>query len=94
MICFGGFGGLDPRAALIAGLGFALPITLAAAVLAQEPAAPAAQNEVADPLKTLKQRDEELKPPATSNVSPPRRKRHSSTKSSRSAPIAPNSTRN
>jgi len=61
MICVGGFGGLDPRAALIAGLGFALPITLAAAVLAQERPAPAAQNEAADPLKTLKQRDEELK---------------------------------
>jgi septal ring factor EnvC (AmiA/AmiB activator) len=61
MICFGGFGGLDPRAALIAGLGVALPITLAAAVLAQERPAPAAQNETADPLKTLKQRDEELK---------------------------------
>src|SRR5512147_1014443 len=59
MICFGGFGG--PRAALIAGLGLALPITLAAAVLAQERSAPAAQSEAADPLKTLKQRDEELK---------------------------------
>jgi len=61
MICLGGFGGLGPRAALIAGLGFALPISLAAAVLAQEPPAPAAQSEAADPLKTLKQRDEELK---------------------------------
>jgi septal ring factor EnvC (AmiA/AmiB activator) len=61
MICLGGFGGFDPRAALIAGLGFALPITFAAAVLAQEQTAPAAQNEAADPLKTLKQRDEELK---------------------------------
>ena len=61
MICLGGFGGLDPRAVLIAALGFALPITLAAAVLAQEHPAPAAQNEVADPIKTLKQRDEELK---------------------------------
>jgi septal ring factor EnvC (AmiA/AmiB activator) len=61
MICLGGFGGFDPRAALIAGLGFALPITFAAAVVAQEQTAPAAQNEAADPLKTLKQRDEELK---------------------------------
>ena len=61
MICLGGFGGLGPRAALIAGLGFALPISLAAAVLAQEPPAPAARSEAADPLKTLKQRDEELK---------------------------------
>jgi septal ring factor EnvC (AmiA/AmiB activator) len=61
MICLGGFGSLDPRAALIAGLGLALPITFAPAVLAQERPAPAAQNELADPLKTLKQRDEELK---------------------------------
>jgi septal ring factor EnvC (AmiA/AmiB activator) len=60
MICLGGFGGLDPRAALIAGLGFVLPISLAA-VLAQERPGPPAQNEAADPLKTLKQRDEELK---------------------------------
>ncbi|HET7911574.1 MAG TPA: peptidoglycan DD-metalloendopeptidase family protein [Pseudolabrys sp.] len=61
MICLGGFGGFDPRIALIAGLGFALPVTLAAAVLAQERPVPAAQNETADPLRTLKQRDEELK---------------------------------
>ena len=61
MICLWGFGGLDPRAALIAGLGFALPITLAAAVMAQERPAPPTQNEAADPLKILKQRDEELK---------------------------------
>jgi murein hydrolase activator len=61
MICLGGFGGLDPRAALIAGLGLALPVALAAAVLAQEQPAPAAQSEIADPLKTLKQRDDDLK---------------------------------
>jgi len=61
MICLGGFGGLDPRATLIAGLGFALPIILAAAVLAQERPAPTVQNEAADSLTTLKQRDEELK---------------------------------
>ena len=61
MICLGGFSGLDPRAALIAGLGFALPITLAAAVMAQERPASAVRTEAADPLKTLKQRDEELK---------------------------------
>jgi murein hydrolase activator len=61
MICLGGFGGLNPRAALIAGLGLALPVALGAAVLAQEQQAPAAQSEAADPLKTLKQRDDELK---------------------------------
>jgi len=61
MIYLGGFGGLNPRTAFIAGLGLALPITLAAAVRAQEQPAPATQNEVADPFKALKQRDEELK---------------------------------
>jgi murein hydrolase activator len=61
MNCLGEFGGLNPRAALIAGLGLALPVALGAAVLAQEQQAPAAQSEAADPLKTLKQRDDELK---------------------------------
>ncbi|HEY7232479.1 MAG TPA: peptidoglycan DD-metalloendopeptidase family protein [Pseudolabrys sp.] len=61
MICLGGFGNLDPRAALIAGLGLALPITLATAVSAQERQTPASQNESASPLDSLKQRDEELK---------------------------------
>jgi murein hydrolase activator len=61
VICLGGFGGFDRRAALIAGLGLALPITLGGMVLAQEQSAPAAQNEVTEPLKTLKQRDEQLK---------------------------------
>ena len=59
MICLGGFGYLDPRAALIAGLGFVLPITLPTAVTAQE--RPAAQNDKAEKLDALKQRDEELK---------------------------------
>ena len=58
MICLGGFGCLDPRAALIAGLGVVLPITLPAAVAAQERPA---QNEKAEKLDALKQRDEELK---------------------------------
>ena len=58
MICLRGFGCLDPRAALIAGLGFVLPITLPAAVAAQERPA---QNEKAEKLDALKQRDEELK---------------------------------
>ncbi|MFY9686884.1 MAG: peptidoglycan DD-metalloendopeptidase family protein [Pseudolabrys sp.] len=61
MICLGGFGGFDPRAALVAGLGFALPITLAPAAMAQQRPASAVQNEAADSLKTLKQHDEELK---------------------------------
>ena len=88
MICLGGFGGLDPRAALIAGLGFALPITLAAAVLAQERPAPAAQNEAADPLRPSNSATKSSKPPATSNASPPRPKPHSSAKSNRSVLIA------
>jgi murein hydrolase activator len=50
--------GLDPRAALIAGLALALPITLAAAVLAQERLTPVGPS---DKLDTLKQRDEEFK---------------------------------
>jgi len=58
MICLGGFGCLDARAALIAGLGFVLPITLPAAAAAQERPA---QNEKAEKLDALKQRDEELK---------------------------------
>jgi septal ring factor EnvC (AmiA/AmiB activator) len=58
MICLGGFGYLDPRAALIAGLGFVLPITLPTAVTAQERPA---QNDKAEKLDALKQRDEELK---------------------------------
>ncbi|MGA7389488.1 MAG: peptidoglycan DD-metalloendopeptidase family protein [Pseudolabrys sp.] len=58
MICLGGFGYLDPRAALIAGLGFVLPITLPTAVTAQEHPA---QNDKAEKLDALKQRDEELK---------------------------------
>jgi septal ring factor EnvC (AmiA/AmiB activator) len=58
MICLGGFGYLDPRAALIAGLGFVLPTTLPTAVTAQERPA---QNDKAEKLDALKQRDEELK---------------------------------
>jgi septal ring factor EnvC (AmiA/AmiB activator) len=64
MIWLGGFGGLNPRAALVAGLGFALPISLAAAVLAQErQERPVrfAQNSNVEKLDALKQHDEELK---------------------------------
>ena len=62
MICLGGFGYLDPRAALIVGLGFVLPITLPTAVTAQVTAQERpAQNDKAEKLDALKQRDEELK---------------------------------
>ena len=67
MICLGGFGGLNPRAALVAGLGFVLPISLAVAALAQErqerQERPArfAQNGAAEKLDALKQHDDELK---------------------------------
>lgn len=62
MICLGGFGYLDPRAALILGLGFVLPITLPTAVTAQVTAQERpAQNDKAEKLDALKQRDEELK---------------------------------
>ena len=61
MICLGGFGGLDRRAALIAGLWFALPMTFASAVLAQERPFLLAQDDKSGQLDTLKQRDDELK---------------------------------
>jgi septal ring factor EnvC (AmiA/AmiB activator) len=61
MIWLGGFGGLNPRAALVAGLGFALPISLAGAVLAQERPVRFAQNSNVEKLDALKQHDEELK---------------------------------
>jgi septal ring factor EnvC (AmiA/AmiB activator) len=61
MIWRGAFGGLNPRAALVAGLGFALPISLAAAVLAQERPVRFAQNGNVEKLDALKQHDEELK---------------------------------
>jgi septal ring factor EnvC (AmiA/AmiB activator) len=56
MICLGGLRRLDPRAALIAGLGFVVP----AAAAAQQPAAPA-QSQSGDKRDVLKQRDDELK---------------------------------
>jgi len=56
MICLGGLRRLDPRAALIAGLGFVVP----AAAAAQQPAAPA-QSQSGDKRDALKQRDDELK---------------------------------
>ncbi len=60
MICLGGFS-LDPRAALVAGLGLALPLALAGPAAAQErPPAPA-QNDKAAKLDALKQHDKELK---------------------------------
>jgi septal ring factor EnvC (AmiA/AmiB activator) len=67
MAWLGGFGGLGQRAALAVGLWFALPMALTTAALAQEQpgGAPAkillAQNNNAEKLDTLKQRDEELK---------------------------------
>jgi len=61
MICLGGFGGFDLRAALVAGLGLVLPVTLAATPLAQERPVVFAQNNSAEKLDTLKRRDEELK---------------------------------
>jgi septal ring factor EnvC (AmiA/AmiB activator) len=57
MICR--FSGLDPRTALMAGLALALPITLAAAVLAQEQPT-LSNNGKSDALDALKQRDQEL----------------------------------
>ncbi len=59
MICR--FSGLNSRAALVAGLALALPVTLAAAALAQERLTPMVPSDKSDKLDTLKQRDEELK---------------------------------
>ncbi len=65
MICFGGSSRLDPRAgrltALLAGLGLALPLALAAPLRAQDKPAVPAQNDKAEKLDALKQHDEELK---------------------------------
>ncbi len=64
MICLGGFGSFDLRAALVAGLGLALPIALipsAPAQERQERTVVLAQNDNAKKLDSLKQRDEELK---------------------------------
>jgi len=62
MICFGGSSRLGPRAALLAGLGLALPLALAEPLDAQDkPAAAPAQNGKSEKLDALKQHDEELK---------------------------------
>ena len=60
MIDLGGFGGREPRAALLAGLAFALPLMLAVAA-AQEQPIRFAQNGNAEKLDALKQNDEKLK---------------------------------
>jgi murein hydrolase activator len=61
MICFGGFSRLDPRFALIAGLGLALPVALNAAAAAQQRPALTAPNDKTEKLDALKQHDDELK---------------------------------
>ncbi len=61
MICFGGFSRLDPRFALIAGLGLALPVGLSAGVSAQQRPVVTAQNAKTEKLDALKQHDRELK---------------------------------
>ncbi len=61
MICFGGFSRLDPRFALIAGLGLALPVGLNAGVSAQQRPVVTAQNAKTEKLDALKQHDRELK---------------------------------
>jgi len=62
MICFGGSSRLGPRAALLAGLGLALPLALAEPLGAQDkPAAAPAQNDKSGKLDALKQHDDELK---------------------------------
>jgi septal ring factor EnvC (AmiA/AmiB activator) len=66
MICLGGSRRLDSRFVLIAGLGLALPVTLATTLLAQERAPTpsdkmqVAQDDKADNLDVLKRHDQEL----------------------------------
>ncbi len=60
MICLGGFNRIDPRFALIAGLGFALPIALGGVARAQEQPTAQTQNKSADPRDALEQRNQEL----------------------------------
>ncbi len=61
MIGFGGLHRLDPRVALIAGLGFALPVALSLTALAQEQPAPSAQDKPASSPDAIKQHQQELK---------------------------------
>ena len=65
MIWLGGFGRLDPRVALVAGVWLALPIALTPTTFALERTGRApimlAQNDNAEKLDTLKQHEEELK---------------------------------
>jgi septal ring factor EnvC (AmiA/AmiB activator) len=61
MICFGRFRRLDPRFALLAGLGLTLPAAWSAPVSAQQDPPAAAQNDKSEKLDALKQHDEELK---------------------------------
>jgi len=61
MICFGGFSRLDPRVALLAGLGLALPLALANPIGAQDKPVAPAQNDKSEKLDALKQHDDELK---------------------------------
>jgi len=60
MIGLGGFGSREPRAALLAGLVFALPLLLAVAAAHEQPIR-FAQNGNAEKLDALKQNDEKLK---------------------------------
>jgi septal ring factor EnvC (AmiA/AmiB activator) len=61
MICFGGFSRLDPRFALLAGLGLALPAVLSTGAAAQQRPAVTAKDERAAKVQALKKHDEELK---------------------------------
>jgi septal ring factor EnvC (AmiA/AmiB activator) len=60
MICFGRFRRLDPRFALLAGLGLTLPAAWSAPVSAQQDPPAAAQNDKSGKLDALKQHDKEL----------------------------------
>jgi septal ring factor EnvC (AmiA/AmiB activator) len=56
-----GLGRFDPRSAFVAAFALGLPITLATAVLAQDRPIYFAQNDKAEKLDALKEREEDLK---------------------------------
>jgi septal ring factor EnvC (AmiA/AmiB activator) len=60
MICLRGFNRFDPRFALIAGLGLALPIALGGLARAQEQPTPQTQNKPSDARDALRQHNQEL----------------------------------
>ena len=93
MICFGGHNRLNPRFALMAGLGFILPVALGlmAPARAQQPAAAKRQSRKARRTQAARRRTRSR--PRRGSANPPRPRPSSSAKSKRSAMIAASSIR-